>query len=198
VATGFAVAAVPRVPSAAGSKQRLPSAGLGIALTVAAVSSPLQIVSGDVIARMVAEQQPAKFRRDGGSLPDRSRSADHHRRYPERRDDERPATPPDPLGVELARPARRTSLRPRSRQHSRDEWPNTRIVHWAFDLMVATGFAMLILAAWAGWLWWRRRRLPDDRWLLRALVVAGPLGFIAIEAGWVVTEVGRQPWIFTA
>jgi cytochrome d ubiquinol oxidase subunit I len=37
--------------------------------------------------------------------------------------------------------------------------------------------------------------LPDDRWLLRALVVAGPFGLIAIEAGWVVTEVGRQPWI---
>src|SRR5712664_3083670 len=47
----------------------------------------------------------------------------------------------------------------------------------------------------AGWLWWRRRRLPDDRWLLRALVAAGPLGLVAIEAGWVVTEVGRQPWI---
>jgi cytochrome d ubiquinol oxidase subunit I len=77
----------------------------------------------------------------------------------------------------------------------RDEWPNTRIVHWAFDLMVGAGFAMLALAGWALWLWWRWRRLPDDRWLLRALVVAGPLGLIAIEAGWVVTEVGRQPWI---
>ncbi len=77
----------------------------------------------------------------------------------------------------------------------RDQWPNTLIVHWAFDIMVGSGFAMLTLAGWAGWLWVRRRRLPDDKWLLRALVAAGPLGFIAIETGWFVTEVGRQPWI---
>ena len=42
---------------------------------------------------------------------------------------------------------------------------------------------------------WRKRRLPDGRWLLWLLVLCGPLGFVAIEAGWVVTEVGRQPWI---
>ena len=54
---------------------------------------------------------------------------------------------------------------------------------------------MLALAAWSGWLWWKRRTLADQPWLLRALVAAGPLGFVAIEAGWMVTEVGRQPWI---
>ena len=54
---------------------------------------------------------------------------------------------------------------------------------------------MLGLAVWAGWLWWRRRGLPDNIWLLRGLVAAGPLGFIAIETGWMVTELGRQPWI---
>ena len=61
--------------------------------------------------------------------------------------------------------------------------------------MVAAGMAMLGLAAWSGWLWWQRRTLAEHRWFLRALVAAGPLGFVAIEAGWVVTEVGRQPWI---
>ena len=54
---------------------------------------------------------------------------------------------------------------------------------------------MLSLAIWSGWLWWRRRPLAGNRWLLRTLVAAGPLGFVAIETGWVVTEVGRQPWI---
>ena len=61
--------------------------------------------------------------------------------------------------------------------------------------MAGAGFVMLAVAGWSGWLWWRRRRLPDDRWLLRALVVTAPLGLVAIEAGWIVTEVGRQPWI---
>jgi cytochrome d ubiquinol oxidase subunit I len=80
-------------------------------------------------------------------------------------------------------------------QFPRADWPNVRIVHWAFDLMVGCGSALLGLSAWASWLGWKHRRLPDGKWLLLALVAAGPLGFVAIEAGWVVTEVGRQPWI---
>ena len=75
------------------------------------------------------------------------------------------------------------------------DWPSVRVVHGAFDLMVASGMAMLTLAVMVGWFWWRRRPLADQRWLLRAMVAAGPLGFVAIEAGWVVTEVGRQPWV---
>ncbi len=150
---------------------------------------------GDMIARMVAERQPAKFAameahyRTGagapitiGGIPN---DATMTTRYALRI--------PSGLSV-LAQGDAQASVRGLD-SIPRDEWPNTRIVHWAFDLMVGAGFAMLILAAWAGWLWWRRRRLPDDRWLLRALVVAGPLGLIAIEAGWIVTEVGRQPWI---
>lgn len=54
---------------------------------------------------------------------------------------------------------------------------------------------MLALAVWSGWLWYKRRRMADHPRLLRALVAAGPLGFVAIETGWVVTEVGRQPWV---
>ena len=75
------------------------------------------------------------------------------------------------------------------------DWPNVRMVHWSFDIMVASGMTMLALAVWSGWLGWRRRPLAGHPWLLRTLVAAGPLGFVAIETGWVVTEVGRQPWI---
>jgi len=195
VATGFAVAAVHAFFLLRDRRNVFHRRALGIALTVAVGSIPLQIVSGDLIARMVAQRQPAKFaameahyRTEPGApitiggIPD---DATMTTRYAFR----------IPWGLSfLAHGDTKASVRGLD-SIPRDEWPNTRIVHWAFDLMVAAGFAMLILAAWAGWLWWRRRRLPDDRWLLRALVVAGPLGFIAIEAGWVVTEVGRQPWI---
>jgi cytochrome d ubiquinol oxidase subunit I len=54
---------------------------------------------------------------------------------------------------------------------------------------------MLGVAAWAAWLLWRRRPLESNRWFLRAAVAAAPLGLLAVEAGWMVTEVGRQPWI---
>jgi cytochrome d ubiquinol oxidase subunit I len=61
--------------------------------------------------------------------------------------------------------------------------------------MVGLGFVMLGVAVWAAWLWWTRRTLPDTRAFLRVAVATAPLGFVAIEAGWVVTEMGRQPWI---
>ncbi|MGH2589310.1 MAG: cytochrome ubiquinol oxidase subunit I, partial [Actinomycetota bacterium] len=73
--------------------------------------------------------------------------------------------------------------------------PNTVLVHLAFQAMVAVGFGLLALGAWAAIVRWRRKRLPEGRWFLRAVVLSGPAAFLAIEAGWIVTEVGRQPWI---
>jgi cytochrome d ubiquinol oxidase subunit I len=59
--------------------------------------------------------------------------------------------------------------------------------------MVGSAFALIGLGAWFWLLRWRRRE--PGRWLLRALVMGSPLGVLALEAGWMVTEVGRQPWI---
>ena len=73
--------------------------------------------------------------------------------------------------------------------------PPVLIPHLAFQAMVGCGTLMLGVAVWAGWLLWRRRPLESDRWFLRAAVASAPLGLIAVEAGWLVTEVGRQPWI---
>src|SRR6202008_3412778 len=76
-----------------------------------------------------------------------------------------------------------------------DLWPNVPLVHWSFDIMVGTGSILLVVAAWVALSWWRHGRLPDNRWLLRTLVGCSPFGFIAVETGWFVTELGRQPWI---
>ncbi|HLA79497.1 MAG TPA: cytochrome ubiquinol oxidase subunit I, partial [Vicinamibacteria bacterium] len=73
--------------------------------------------------------------------------------------------------------------------------PPVAVVHLAFQVMVACGTAMAAVAVLGGWLWFRRRLLPDARWFLRLVVLSGPLGFLALEAGWTVTEVGRQPWV---
>ena len=194
VATGFIVAAVHAFFLLRDRRNVFHRRAFGIALAVAAVGIPFQIVSGDMIARMVAERQPAKFAAmEGhyrtqrgapltiGGLPD---DAAMTTRYALR----------IPRGLSLLAHGDPTAPVRGLEDIPRDEWPNTRIVHWAFDLMVGAGFAMLGLAAWGAWLWWRRG-LPDDPRFLRALVVAGPLGLIAIEAGWFVTEVGRQPWI---
>jgi cytochrome d ubiquinol oxidase subunit I len=78
----------------------------------------------------------------------------------------------------------------------KDDWPNVAITHFAFQAMVGSGVALVALSAWF-WLAYARngRRLFDRSLLLKALVLASPLGFIGLEAGWFVTEVGRQPWI---
>jgi cytochrome d ubiquinol oxidase subunit I len=195
VATGFAVAAVHAFFLLRNPNSLFHRAALGIALAVACVSVPLQILSGDYSARVVSRLQPAKlaamealYRTQTGAplliggIPD----------------DETRATGyaigiPRGLSLLLAdNPDARVVGLEEFPQHN---WPNVRIVHWSFDIMVASAMAMLALAAWSGWLWRRRRPLTGHPCLLRALVAAGPLGFVAIETGWVVTEAGRQPWI---
>jgi cytochrome d ubiquinol oxidase subunit I len=73
--------------------------------------------------------------------------------------------------------------------------PPENVVHLSFQLMVLIGTALGALAAWTGWVWWRRRELPTSRWWMRAVIVSGPAAVLALEAGWTTTEVGRQPWI---
>jgi cytochrome d ubiquinol oxidase subunit I len=77
----------------------------------------------------------------------------------------------------------------------RDEWPPVLIVHIAFQIMVACGGVLALTALWALINLLRKKSLLESPWLLKLFVLIGPLGYIAIEAGWTVTEVGRQPWI---
>ncbi|MDZ7827941.1 MAG: cytochrome ubiquinol oxidase subunit I [Halofilum sp. (in: g-proteobacteria)] len=74
-----------------------------------------------------------------------------------------------------------------------DERPNSTIVFWSFRIMIAVGLAMIGLGLWSGWARWRRR-LFISPWLHRAAVLMAPSGFLAVLAGWITTEVGRQPW----
>jgi len=68
-------------------------------------------------------------------------------------------------------------------------------VHWTFDIMVGIGSLLLLLALWYGVLWLWRRRLPVSPWFFRGAACAGVASVVAVECGWITTEVGRQPWI---
>lgn len=195
VATGFAAAAVHAWFLLRDRTNAFHRAALRIALLVAVISIPLQLLSGDFSAKRVAELQPVKFAAMeshyhtmtaapivlGGIANDETMTVDYGIEIPYLLSFLAHGDPWAPV----------TGLA----EFPRDEWPNTNMVHWAFDIMVGCGVIMMAVALWTAWLWWRTRRLPDNRWLLWSLVLSGPLGFIAIEAGWVVTEVGRQPWI---
>ncbi len=195
VATGFAVAAIHAFFVLRDRRNAFHRNALGIALALACISAPLQIISGDFSARSVAKLQPAKLAaleanyrtqvgaplRIGGLPDDESRT--------------NPYALIIPRGLSLLSTHDPNAKVIGLEEFPRNDWPNVRVVHWAFDLMVGTGTTLLFLSILAGWFAWKHRGLPDGKWFLRALVAAGPLGFLAIEAGWTVTEVGRQPWI---
>jgi cytochrome bd ubiquinol oxidase subunit I len=69
------------------------------------------------------------------------------------------------------------------------------MLHWAFDAMVGICTALIALGLWLAIAWWRRRDIPRSVWFLRATAVSGVAAVVALECGWIVTEVGRQPWI---
>jgi cytochrome bd ubiquinol oxidase subunit I len=76
-----------------------------------------------------------------------------------------------------------------------DRPPANTLLHWAFDAMVGICVLLIGLGLWFGIAWWRRRDIPGSKWFLRAVAVSGVAGIVALECGWIVTEVGRQPWI---
>ena len=73
--------------------------------------------------------------------------------------------------------------------------PADTLLHLSFDTMVGIGTGLLLLGVWLGWVWWKRRDIPRTPWFLRAVAVSGAAAVIALWCGWIVTEVGRQPWI---
>ena len=195
VVAGFLVAAVYAAGMLRGRRQRHHRLGFLIPFTVAALVMPLQIVVGDVIARDVFAHEPAKFAAievlpaTGTHVPETLGGVlvDGRVRFGLRIPSGasmlagyRPATRID--GLDAIDP----TVRPPDRL--------VNIVHLAFDVMVGTAFALLGLSAWFALAWWRRRDVPTNRWFLRGAAGAGGLSVVCLEAGWVVTEVGRQPW----
>lgn len=194
-ATGFLVAGIHAYFLLRNRESEFHRAAFLIGISVATLSIPLQIASGDLAARRVSELQPAKLAAMEAHYHTRTRAPFVVGGLPD--DDEQTTR----FAVEI--PGALSLLLGHSLETEvqgldripRDQWPNVRLVHFSFDLMVACGMALLALAAWTGLLAWRTRALPINRNLLRAFVAATPLGFVAIEAGWMVTELGRQPWI---
>ena len=73
--------------------------------------------------------------------------------------------------------------------------PANTLLHLAFDTMVGIGSALLLLGLWVAWSWWKKRDIPATPWFLRIVSVTGAGAILALWCGWIVTEVGRQPWI---
>jgi cytochrome d ubiquinol oxidase subunit I len=194
-AVGFAVAGVHAFLLLKDHRNIFHRHALAIALAVGGVSAILQPFSGDLLGQMLARYQPVKLAAMEGQFKTEQGAPLRIGGMP----DEESATTPYaieiPYGLSLLAFHDPKATVKGLEDFPRDLWPPVAIVHIAFQVMVAAGTVMMLVAFWSAYLAWRRKSLPDSRWFLRAVVAASPLGFIAIEAGWTVTEVGRQPWI---
>jgi cytochrome d ubiquinol oxidase subunit I len=173
--------------------------GFVIPFTVAAIAAPIQMAVGDALARWVYENQPVKF-----AAIELVPETDSH--VPEtllghlNSDGTVSGGIPIPgLASWLSDPSTGTSTVVQGLDSvpadSRPTTAEVNIVHLCWDIMVGLGTVLFLLALWYGASWLFRRRMPTSRWFLRVSANAGVLAVIAMEAGWVVTEVGRQPWI---
>jgi len=196
--TGLTVAGIHAVALLRGNRSAFHRLALGIALSLGAPAAILQPLSGDVSARSVAVHQPAKLAALEAHFETQRGAPFHIGGWPDV--DERETR----WAIRIPRALSLLAFHDPNAEVKgldtvpRDEWPPVAIVHIAFQIMVALGTIMALVSVWALWRWWRGRAIDavvDDRRLLRALALVTPMGFLAIEAGWTVTEVGRQPWV---
>ena len=193
VVSGFLVAGVYSVAWLKGQRDRYHRAALVVALSVAALAAPVQVVVGDWAARTVAQDQPTKLAAMEG-LAKTTRGAPFHLGgiYEDGK---------VKGGIEVPKLLSLLAFHdPNARVRGLDavppaDRPPVNVVRLAFQTMVAIGTALAALGVFYLGVWWRKRRLPRSRWFYRAVVAAGPLSVVALIAGWVTTEVGRQPWI---
>jgi cytochrome d ubiquinol oxidase subunit I len=167
---------------------------LAIALFVALPASLLQPLSGDWAGRAVARTQPAKLAALEGQFETESYAPLRIGGLPDSDTRETRYAVEIPGGLSLLAHGDPSATVVGLNDIPRDLWPPVAPVHFAFQIMVTIGTWLALLAICALVLW-RRKRLFDSRAFLTSIVWSTPLGFIAIEAGWMVTELGRQPWI---
>ena len=193
IVTGFLLAMPYAIGFLRGRWSRYERTAFAVPMAVAAIASPLEVIIGDWVARDVATEQPTKLAALEG-LARTTRGAPEHLLgwYVNGQVKFGLAIPKllsllafhDPnatvQGLDAVPPAQR---------------PPVNITRISFQLMVAIGTALAGLGAWFIYVRWRRRALPGQRWFYLAAAAAGPLSLVALVAGWIVTEVGRQPWV---
>jgi cytochrome bd ubiquinol oxidase subunit I len=194
-ATGLVVAGIHALPLLRQPRNAFHRRALSVALLIGAPAALLQPISGDLSARFVAHWQPAKLAAMEGQFRTERGAPLRVGGWPDEAAGETRYAVEIPRGLSLLAFKDPGAEVKGLEAFPRQDWPPVAIVHVAFQVMVGLGSFMALVSAAALWLMWRRRELTGHRWLLRALVLAAPMGFICTEAGWVVTEVGRQPWI---
>jgi cytochrome bd ubiquinol oxidase subunit I len=192
--TGFLVASIYAVGMLRGRRDRLHRLGLLIPLTVACIATPIQFAVGDTAARAIAHDQPVKF----AAMECVQQTSTDVTEYLGGRCTANGVK--GGIGIPgfdsfLVGWSTSTQVTGLDSVPADDRPPANTMLHWAFDSMVGICSLLILLALWLGIGWWRKRDFPQSRWFLRATAVSGLAAVVALECGWIVTEVGRQPWV---
>jgi cytochrome bd ubiquinol oxidase subunit I len=191
---GFLVASIYAVGMLRGRRDRLHRLGLLIPLAIACIATPAQLFVGDTAAREVADHQPAKF----AGMECIQKTGTHQAEYIGgicTSDGVKGAIRIPGLDSFLVGFSTDSEVTGLADIPADQRPPANTLLHLAFDGMVGIGSALLLLGAWLAFAWWRRRDIPSTPWFLRAVAISGAGAILALWAGWIVTEVGRQPWI---
>jgi cytochrome d ubiquinol oxidase subunit I len=195
IVCGFIVAGVYAYAHLKGRRDRYHRTGLVVTLAFASLAAPVQVVVGDWAGGQVADAQPVKLATFEGLYRTQEGAPFTIGGFYDE------ATGEVRWGIEIPRLLSLLAHHdPNATVVGLDsvppgDRPPVNIVRFAFQTMIAIGTGLALLGTLFLVTWLRKRRLPRSRWFLRAVMAAGPLAFVALIAGWVTTEVGRQPWI---
>jgi cytochrome bd ubiquinol oxidase subunit I len=193
IVVGFVLAGVYAWGRLRGRWGRYERAALAIPLTVAALAAPAQVIIGDWNGRAVAADQPVKLAAFEGLQQTTKGAPEHLLGWYNGSTVVGGIEIPDLLSI-LAYHSPSATVQGLDTVPP-DDRPPVNWVRFAFQAMVFIGTGLTLLGLWYLWPRIFRRRLPRSRWFYRALVAAAPLSLVALIAGWITTEVGRQPWV---
>jgi len=194
---GFMVASVYAVAWLRGRRDHYTQLGFAVPFTIGAVLAPVQVVIGDVATRAVFADQPAKFAAMEVTWRTQAQNPEVVGGILQGNGTVVGGISIPALDSWLAGFSPNTVVRGLNsfNANARTNAVEASIVHVAFDIMVGLGFIACLLTLWYALAWIRNRDLPRSPWFFRGAALAGVGSYLAIEAGWVTTEVGRQPWI---
>lgn len=193
--TGFAVAGVHAIMLLKGHKIRFHKEALKIALIFGSIAAFAMPITGDLAAKDVAKRQPAKLAAMEAHYHTSKRAPLIIGGIPDDENEQVNYAIEIPGGLSFLAFGDFDAEVIGLDQIPKDERPPVTVVHFAFQIMVGLGFIMMLIGAIYFFMRWRKLDYINNKWWLRLVAWATPIGFIALEAGWTVTEVGRQPWI---
>ena len=194
IVTGFLLAGAYAIGRQRGKWGRYERTALAIPLTIAALVSPVQVLVGDWAAREVAKTQPLKLAAIEGLAHTTKGAPEHLLGWYTDGQVKYGIAIPKMLSL-LAFHNTDATVTGLDSVSAAERPPDVNVVRVAFQTMVGIGTLLALLAVGYLTVLYRRKRLPESVWFYRALALAGPLSVVALIAGWVTTEVGRQPWV---